>query len=146
VRCPCELVELGVSGSQVGNLPAIAPPICPSWSTKCWMVWMPLKPGIEASDQRGVMAYSCSSAHHGHDDAAGPSQGHHTSEVLSPTPPVEYLSISALRYATSDDLARQHHLLGQDRRLLRGHVGKVDRHEKRRQLVLWHFAIQRRVQ
>jgi hypothetical protein len=42
-----------------------------------------------------------------------------------------------------DDLARQHHLLGQDRRLLRGHVRKVDRHEKRRQLVLWHFPIQR---
>src|SRR5271165_3477695 len=44
-----------------------------------------------------------------------------------------------------DDLARQHHLLSENRRLLRGLVREIDRHGQRCKLVLRHLAIQRGV-
>jgi len=44
-----------------------------------------------------------------------------------------------------DDLAGKHHLLGQVRGFLGGHVREVDRHHERRELVLRHFAIERTV-
>jgi hypothetical protein len=44
-----------------------------------------------------------------------------------------------------DHLARKHHFFGQIRRFLRGHIGKIDRHEQRRELVLRHFSIKRAV-
>ena len=68
--------------------------------------------------------------------------GTRTREVLSPTPPVEYLSIFGFAMCEVDHLAGKHHLLGQNSGLLGRHLLEIDRHQKRGELRLGHFAIQ----
>ena len=111
-----------------------------------------MRNGLDALEPRnGAQLVECidhiflvRTAHHGHNYATRHREGHQDERgfVTHPARGI-FVDLWLGNMRKIDDLARQHHFLRENRCLLRGHVGKIDRHQERRQLVLWHFSIQR---